>query len=170
MNKSLRPARLFTFAAVGFAVLAPFLEMVGYKPGFDLYIHDVYFVIPKMWPSIAAMTSARVASEPSWIVNLIAAAICGMFALLYFGCGRLLRIPLNRGLSLANFLLIVLPLSTLILELNFIHPNFERGPDSWVIKAVLIAYSTWMICFVIGCMLFVLNLSWTLVRVVRTRA
>jgi len=148
----MRPARLFTFAVVGFAVLAPFLEMVGYKPGFDLYIHDVYFVIP------------------NWIVNLIAAAICGMFALLYFGCGRLLRIPLNRGLSLANFLLIVLPLSTLILELNFIHPNFERGPDSWVIKAVLIAYSTWMICFVIGCMLFVLNLSWTLVRVVRTRA
>ena len=170
MDKSMRPARLFTFAVVGFAVLAPFLEMVGYKPGFDLYIHDVYFVIPKMWPSIATMTFARVASAPSWIVILIAAAICGMFALLYFGCGRLLRIPLNRGLSLANFLLIVLSLSTLILELNFIHPNFERGPDSWVIKAVLIAYSTWMICFVIGCMLFVLNLSWTLVRVVRTRA
>jgi len=152
MDKSTRPARLFTFAAAGFVVLGPLLEMVRHKPSIDIYFHDGYFAIP------------------NWMATLIAAAICGMFALLYFGCGRLLRIPLNRGLSLANFLLIVLPLGTLIFELHSIHPNLESGLDSWAIKFVLITYIAWMICFIVGCMLFVLNFSWTLVRVARTRA
>ena len=147
----MRPARLFTFAAAGFAVLALFLEVGRRKQAFDLYIPVGYFVVP------------------NWIFTLLAAAICGMFALLYFGCGRLLRIPLKPGLSLANFLLIVLPLVATIVELRSIHPNFENGPESWAIKFVLITYFAGMICFLIGCILFVLNFSWTLVRVLRAR-
>jgi hypothetical protein len=179
MDKAMRTARLFTFTAAGFVVLAPFWKMKGRTPGLDLYIHDVYFVIPKWIEPISKtpfgrsnlliLKSLEGVLKPA-LVTLIAAAICGMFGLLYFGCGRLLRIPLNRGLSLANFLLIVLPLGTLILELYLIHPIFESGSDSWVIKFFLITYFAWMICFIIGCMLFVINFSWTLVRVVRTRA
>jgi hypothetical protein len=145
------PARLFTFAAVGFTVLAPFLEVGRGQPAFDLYIHDVYFVVP------------------NWIFTLLAAAICGMFAILYFGCGRLLRIPLKPGLSLANFLLIVLPLVATIVELRFIHPNFKNGPESWPIKFFVISYVLQMICILTGCVVFVFNFSWTLVRVLRTR-
>jgi hypothetical protein len=151
MDKAMRPARLFTFAAVGFAALAPFLEIGRRKQAFDLYIPVGYFIVP------------------IWIFTLFAAAICGMFAILYFGCGRLLRIPLKPGLSLANFLLIVLPLVATIVELRSIHPNFENGPESWAVKFLVISFVLEMICILIGGMVFVLNFGWTLVRVLRTR-
>jgi hypothetical protein len=151
MDKAMRPTRLFAFAAAGFAVLALFWETMGRQPALDFYVHDVYFVVFNR------------------LVILAAAVICGIFALLYFGCGRLLRIPLNRGLSLTNFLLVVLPLGALVWGFHSIHPNFGDGPDSWAIKFMLISTLAEMTCFLIGGMVFVLNFGWTLVRVLRTR-
>jgi hypothetical protein len=149
MDEAMRPARLFTLAAAAFAILAPLWIVEKRRPA--LYLQTGRFAIPDS------------------LATLGAAAICGIFALLYFGCDRLLRIKLDRRFSLANFLLIVVPFGALLLELHSIHPNLGIEPVSPGIKLLLITEFIGTICLLIGCLLFVINFSRTLVRILRTR-
>jgi hypothetical protein len=149
MDKAMGPARLFTLAAAAFAILAVLWEMEKRRP--SLYL-----------------VTGRFAIDDS-VATLAAAAICGIFALLYFGCDRLLRVQLDRRLSLSSFLLIVLPFGVLLWELHSIHPNLGVEPVSLGTKLLLVSELIGTVCILIGCLLFAFNLGWTLVRILRTR-
>jgi heme/copper-type cytochrome/quinol oxidase subunit 1 len=144
------PAKLFTLAGAGFGIWAMIQSMKWPQPGYDLYLHDVYFVFAHFYVAVAA------------------AAICGIFALFYFGCGWLLRVPLSRGISIAHLLLVVAPLIAFIVELDFVHPNSQAGPNLKSMEMVTDTLLAGAICFLSGCFLFVFNLSRALIRTLRT--
>ena len=145
MEEATTTAKRFTFAAIGFAAFAPLWALI--RPGtLDLYLHDTYFVVAHFHVASAA------------------AVICAIFGLLYFGCGRLLHVSMNRGLSLASFLLIVVPISAMVLELFVFGDALKRGFDPKLFESIRIAASAAMLCVSLGSLLFALNLSWALVR------
>jgi heme/copper-type cytochrome/quinol oxidase subunit 1 len=141
----MRTVKLFAIAAVGFISLAFFLK----DSPLDLYIHDNYFVLSRS------------------MVTVLAAVICALFVLVYFSCERWLRIPLNRGLSLANFVLIVLPLAVLIWSLHAPAVTFRTANDSRQLTFMLLYLVAPLICFLLGCLLFVVNFGWSLTRLLR---
>ena len=149
MAKVLSPARLFALAAAGFLAVTLFQAFKEGKPPFSLHVQG----------GSGSYGGAGHAS-----LFAIAAAICGLFALVYFACERFIRAALNRALSLASFIFTVLPIAAIALTGQLLSPRFGLGPDSRAFKIVQLALDGCAACFLIGCSLFVLNLIWTLAQ------
>ena len=152
----MRTARLFALAVAGFVLLGIlFNAKAKNDAAVDMYIHDRYVVLPH------------------WSAIWIAVVICGVFAILYFASGRWLRNPLNSGLSLASFVLTVLPLAVLILTVLALHQPFppERVSrlQNFILFHLAVPIAALTICFLLGCLLFAVNFCWALIRGLRTR-
>ena len=76
--------------------------------------------------------------------------------------------PLSRGISIAHLLLVVAPLAASIIELDFVHPNSDAGLDLKSMELVMDTLVAGAVCFLFGCFLFAMNLSWALIRTLRT--
>jgi len=147
----MRTARLFALAAAGFVLLGIFFNVKGTKSDVDVFVLDGYFLLYHdtfIW---------------------IAVVTCGVFALLYFTSARWLRTPLNKGLSLANLVLIVVPLALITWSLRGLNPLLERGHESRLETFLLFNIFIPTIGFLLGCLLFAVNFCWTLIRGLRAR-
>jgi hypothetical protein len=145
----MRAAKLFTLAAAGFAVLGLLVKAKPSNAAVDVFVRDGYFVL----------------SNETFI--RLAVVICGVFALLYFASGRWLRTALNTGLSLANFGLIVFPLALVTWSLSGLNPLFGPGQESRLQTFMLFYIVIPTIGFLLGCLLFVVNFCWTVIRGLR---
>jgi len=148
MDRVTRPVTLFTLAAAGFVVVSLFRAIKEGRPPITLHINGGFAV-----------------GHASFF--LVSGAICGLFALLYFGYGQFIRVPLNRGLSLANFILILSSLFVLILPSPLFGPQFWLGADSRANERVQLTGDASATCFLVGCSLFVINVIWTLAQSMR---
>ncbi len=140
------PAKLFASAALVLALIASLALVLGWvdRAGIDVYMHFTYFVV----------------TIPH--VFLLWAIIFGLFAALYFAFFRWLRLPLNPKLSRLHFILIVLSLVLLMGQLLVLQHTIGSYPnESWyaMINFALPAYA-----FALGCLLFIVNLLWGLLR------
>jgi hypothetical protein len=146
------PVKLFAGASAVFAALAIVLKMAGPVSIFgnpNVYVTFVY------------------GSFSRWHVVVLGAVVCGVFAALYFVCERSLRYPMNDSLSLANFVLIVGAFVLLISFLYSAHSDLKVGNDPRTIRLMLFFLVMPVVCFLFGCVLFVANSSWTVIRALR---
>lgn len=137
-------AKLFGGLAGVIAFFA-FLTRAGHPPALDLYIHDTYYVIGHF----------------HWQFGL--AMVCASFAFVAFATQRWGSRPLNTGLGITSFILIVLGFGTFTAG-SILLPRMKdvSAPHNYYV-----ALSLGMLAFLLGCVLFAVNVLWALSRMLR---
>jgi len=117
---------------------------------FDIYMHDVYFVVAPRHVSIGL------------------AALWGMFAVLYFFGDRALAHGLNKGLSMAHFMLWNFSFLALFSGSWGLDQTIQSHHDptqSWLFVAGFVAP---VLAFILGGILFVANLVFAIILKLKT--
>jgi heme/copper-type cytochrome/quinol oxidase subunit 1 len=157
-------AKLFTVLAIlllGFALL----EGRAARTHVDIAIHSTYFVVAH-----------------SHIAVLAALASVG-FALIYFAAARWVQHPLNNSLGLVHFGLVTLGFVLTALAMYLIEPalvsseNWSRintaaakmSGESTPLLWPLLALNAGVVCFLLGCAVFAVNVAWTVIQISRSR-
>lgn len=134
-------AKLFAGLAGVIALLA-FLARGGQQPAMDIYLHDTYYVI-------------------SHSLSLFALAlICAILAGVAFAAERWTSRTLNTSLGVASFALIAAGFGIFIVA-DILMPSPR---DLQTMYKHVWVFSGAMLAFLIGCILFAVNVAWTLVR------
>lgn len=138
-------ARLFGIAAVLIAATAMFPNRLA-TVGLDLYLHDTYFVVPHRYSLFGF------------------ALLCGVIAGVYYLGDRASGNRLNDGLTIAHFLLwIFAVVTTFVVEFTAVRSVVSgRDPNqSWL---VLLGRSAAFPAFVMGALLFLINVVRAMAR------
>ncbi|HEV2489564.1 MAG TPA: hypothetical protein VGT03_07135 [Candidatus Acidoferrales bacterium] len=106
----------------------------------DLYLHDTYYVVGPRFPLLFGA-----------IVSAIMALVC-------FAAIRWASRPLNRLLVLISFVLIALAYGV-YLTVGY-RVSVAAYPAHWQIWTLIGA----MFSFIVGCLIFAINVIWTLIR------
>ena len=144
------PAKLFAALAAIFAILAGLARVLS-APGIDLYMHSTTFVLGPM-------------------LVLIFCAVSGAnFAVLYYAGHRIFHVRWNRTLSLlhfSSFLYFAISFSLLFaFSARAANASPSREPMDWIIISGILGVFSLVVSFVI----FAVNLTTTVVQIVRTR-
>ena len=140
-------AKLFSGLAVVLAVFT-FLLRGGVLPSggaLDLYLHDTYYVV-----------------GPAH-VEFIGAIVCAILAFVYFAFGRWTARPLSQRIGFVSFACIVIALVCWLIATFFMRGDLLGM--RWQIGMV----SGAMFSFLLGCVLFVGNLTWAIFRMIWIR-
>jgi heme/copper-type cytochrome/quinol oxidase subunit 1 len=140
-------AKLFGGLAVLLAVFV-FFQLGGVLPSgpaLDLYLHDTYFVVG------------------SATTRLIGAIVCAILAFVYFAFGRWTARPLSQRIGFVSFACIVIALVCWLIATFFM-----RG-DLLGMRWQIGMLSGAIFSFLLGCVLFVGNLTWAIFRMIWIR-
>jgi len=144
------PAKLFTSLAIVFAVLAGFAYLNPFQ-SVDTHVHGTYWV-----------------SGPG-LVLLFCMVASANFAVLYYAGYRFFHAPWKRGLSLLHvvlFLCFAISFSIVFALSTRAANGGEAGAASgWIIVPWLLGMSSIVASFAV----FAINLTLTVVHIVRTR-
>jgi len=138
-------AKLFVIAAVVIATIAAFPNRLA-TAGLDVYMHDTYFVIPPRYSLFGF------------------ALLCGVVAVFYYLSDRASGNRLNKGLTIAHFLLwtfaVVLSFAV---EFRLVRAvvSGQDPNQSWL---VLLGSAAAVPAFLIGGVLFLINITRAMVR------
>jgi heme/copper-type cytochrome/quinol oxidase subunit 1 len=144
-------AKLFALLAVLLLGLGAF-ERTRHQHS-DIYYHGTYFVISRI------------------SVRILQAIVCACFGLIYFTAARWLLYPLNSSLGLAQFLLVTIGLVLMSLAMKALKAAAWRAglpkpiPNVWPSLALRGAAAS----LLLGCGVFVVNLTWTAFQLLRPR-
>jgi len=144
------PAKLFAALAVAFAVFAGFARLYP-LPSVDLGVHSTYFVLGPM------------------LVTLFGMVTSANFAVLYYAVHRCLHARWNRTLSLVHFFLFLF----FAISVSLLFPLSTRATNAgepgagigWIFVPLLLA----IFSFVTSVLVFAINLTATVVQLVRVR-
>lgn len=144
------PAKLFAGLTVFYSVFIG-LAFLKSSPSLDLYVHSTYFVFrPLLVPLFCTLTDLN-------------------FAVLYYVGARIFQARWNRPLSLLHFAsLVVVALS---LSVSFLAPaRAANGPEAGeVFRWYFLPLFLGILSYVVGFVLFAVNLTLVAVQVVRAR-
>ena len=143
---------MFAVASAAFAALAILLRVVGPIPWLGNPNVGVHFM------SVAL---------GRWQVVVWGAVVCGIFAGLHSLFALSLHHPMNERLAIANFVFVVVAFVLLTCFQYSPLADFKAGDDQRTVMLMLLFIVVPMICLFSGCVLFVVNCGWTVIRWLR---
>jgi len=140
----------FLFSVTGLFVLL--VGLIFFRSAFDINVHDTYFVIANSHITIGLTF------------------LFFIFSLIYFSFARLGR-PLKKGLGLTHYIITVLTLFITVFPPTFLFKPTRYSPADASLDSnfdvntlILLVFFT----FILGQLLFLINIIWTLIRSKKT--
>jgi|SRR2546423_10889667 len=140
--------KLFAALAIIFALCAWIITGMV-PPSLDLSLHEIYLVI---------------APRQLLLFGLIT---CAIFSVLYFAIDRLLKVRWNRTLAILHISSVVLAAILFFVVVSLTH-SLDSNASEGAIRGVFITGFLGVLTFVLGCLIFTVNLFWTVAVRART--